>query len=300
MRKMIALIGCLATVSWLQGISAQAEPPREAAAAPEAMVRQALTAVAANQPEQLYDLLPGAYQRDIEQLVVGFASYVDSALWDQGRAILTKLSRVLVGQHDLLSTVFAKQMPPTQNAQSVRDGIAALGTLLSYLANSNFSNLERLKQGDLRELLATDGHALMSMLETVSMAAPDSDDHKNMWSMMRGATVERVSLENDKATVRILSGDETEELQLVRVDDRWIPAEMAAEWQTSIDEMKQSIAAMNPANPESQQRRMVASMTMGMIDNFLTQIEGAKTEQDIDNIIGGMMMMMMGGGMMGR
>ncbi len=265
---------------------------------PTETVQQAFSAADRNRPEMIFDLLPASYQNDIENIVVAIAQNADVETWNQARNLIAKFSRVLMRQQDLLTTVLIKHIPATDDPRSLKDGIKALSAMTGHLAASGISDLERLQQGNLRQLLATDGHALMAALEKVAGAAPDTGDRTDLWASARTATVELLNADENTATVRTIVGDETEDIDLVRIDGRWIPAEMADGWQESMSEMRRNIAAMDMSTPKGQQQKQMAAMMLGMADGILSQIEQAKTVEDIDRIVAGMMALMMGGGNM--
>ncbi len=255
-----------------------------------------LESIAANQPEQIFDLLPKSYQNDIEEVVVAFARNTDTAVWNQTRGLLGKISRVLTVQQDLLATALTKHIPDSDDPDALREGIAALSLVAGHLGNSGMSDIQRLKQGNLRQLLADDGHILMESLETAAGTVSGNINQPNMWSSARSATVEVLTADDDTATIRTVVGEEIEDIELLRVDGRWIPAEMADGWQESIASQRQAIASM--ATPEGRQQQQMATMMLGMVDGVLSQIEQAKTAEEIDRILAGVMALMMGGGAM--
>ncbi len=289
-------VGIIAVCLLLTLVPRQETVAGPAALTPEQTVLQAFQAIAANQPEQIFDLLPDSYQNDIEEVVVAFAHNTDTAVWNQARGLLAKISRVLTVQQDILATALTKHVPDSDDPEALREGIAALGLVTGHLGNSGLSDIQRLKQGNLRQLLADDGHTLMKALETAAGTVSGNINQPNMWSSARSATVEVLTADDDTATIRTVVGEEIEDIQMVRVDNRWIPAEMAEGWQESIASQHQTIASM--ATPEGRQQQQMATMMLGMVDGVLSQIEQAKTAQDIEQIVAGVMAMMMGGGAM--
>lgn len=263
---------------------------------PEQTALQAFQAIAANRPERIFDLLPASYQNDIEEVIVAFASNTDAVSWNQARGLLNKISRVLTTQQVLLAEALTQHIPNSDEPGALKEGIAALGLVTGHLGTSGMSDIQRLQQGNLRQLLAEDGHTLMKALEKAAGTVSGNLNRPNMWSTARSATVEVLASDGDAATIRTVVGEETEDIDLMRVDGRWIPAEMAEGWQESIASQRRTIASM--ATPEGQQQQQMATMMVGMVDGFLTQIEQAGTAEEIDRIISGAMMLLMGGGTM--
>ncbi len=259
---------------------------------PEETVRQAFDALTHNHPQKLFDLLPESYQQDIERMVVAFAEQANAGTWKQFRAILGRLSRVLTKQEHLLMEVFAEQAAADKTPETMQNGIKALAAAFDHLAESKLLDLDRLQQGKIRELLATDGSALFGALQNVVKASSDKED-ADVWAAVRDARIELLDMDQDTATVRTVIDEESEEIKLTLVENRWIPTEMADGWQKSINEINEYIALMDPASPEGQQRNIQASMVLSMIDGFLTQIESAETREDLDRLLENLFMLPM-------
>lgn len=287
--------GFMAIVLTLHGVLHGAAWAEEAVLSPTETARQAFEAAANNRPELVFDLLPPSYQKDVESLVIAFADSADPETWNKTRALIGKISSVLLGQQDLLAIVIGKHMPSADDPHTLKEGLEALSAMTGHWASSGMSDLERLRQGNLRQLLATEGQALMAAMERVAGFAPDRGVRANVWASAQAATVELVSADENTAVIRTAMGDETEDIQLVRIEDRWIPEEMAQNWQTSVAEMRRNIAAMDFSSPQGQQRKQMATMMLETADNVLSQIKQARTVEDIDRIVAGMMALMMGG-----
>ncbi len=268
-------------------LAVNAEPA--AGADPLATVRHAFNAVESNQPDRLWDLLPASYQHDMQALMVAFATTADADTWNRVRNLLARFSRALDKQNELVFGAVAQRKPMTDaEAARLREWIAAVSKLSGYLAVNPITDRERWQQGRLRDLLAVEGRALIVLLQTLSESMPDADD--NLWQKTRDANVELLSIDGDEASVRVTIADDEDDITLKRVEGRWIPAEMAENWQQTAREMQQQIADMDPATPEGRQGRMQTQMVLGMIDGMLTHFEQAESEDELAQIVNSLLM----------
>ena len=105
-----------------------------------------------------------------------------------------------------------------------------------------------------------------------------------------------MSRDGDQATLRLSAPDEDpEEVDLTRVEGRWVPSDMAADWDKNIAEAKQKLA--DASDEEIQQSSMQAMMVIGMIDGVLTQLETVETSEQLEQAIQGFLGPFLGGGM---
>ena len=109
--------------------------------------------------------------------------------------------------------------------------------------------------------------------------------------------IEVISTEGDNATLRMTAPDEDpEEMQLTRVEGRWVPSDMVDDWDQNVAEARQKLAAMT--DEEIQQGSMQAMMMIGMVDGALAQLEAVETAEEFDQALQGLLGPFLGG-MMG-
>jgi hypothetical protein len=111
-----------------------------------------------------------------------------------------------------------------------------------------------------------------------------------------------VSTEGDSAVVKMTPPEgcknpegtacETKDLKMVKVEGKWIPADMAANWAAGIADAKAKVAMMDPSQIAAQKPQIMAMMAM--VDGALTQIANASTQEEFNAAIGGIMGMVAG------
>ena len=271
-----------------------------APATPDAAAKQFLSAIEKNQPDAAFGMLPASYQADLNGVVKDFATRMDAELWNGARQRMQKIATVAKSKRAIIIEAAQGALPPEEAPKfekTLDHGIA----FVSALANSPFTDLAQLKKGDVAKLLATDGRKLMDTLSKAAAEAPGMDQSENPWNMAKQSTVELVDTTDTTANLKVTTPDGVEEMAMTKVEDAWIPTEMAEEWSENIGELRDNVAKIDFTTPEGQQMKMQANMMFGMLDGVIAQIEAAKTADEVKaaatSVMGMAMGMMMGGGM---
>ena len=85
-------------------------------------------------------------------------------------------------------------------------------------------------------------------------------------------------------------------MQLTRVEGRWVPSDMAKDWDQNVAEARQKLAAVT--DEEVQQGSMQAMMMIGMVDGVLAELETVETTEEFEQALQGLLGPFLGG-MMG-
>jgi hypothetical protein len=111
--------------------------------------------------------------------------------------------------------------------------------------------------------------------------------------MLNSVQVEIVSSEAETAVVKITVPDEDpEEVELVLVEERWVPKEMADSWADDIAKAKEELAGWD--EQKIAESKVQAMMMLGMVESFLDQLAKVESSEEFDQAIGSIM-----GGMFG-
>jgi hypothetical protein len=104
-----------------------------------------------------------------------------------------------------------------------------------------------------------------------------------------------VSREDDVATVRISApGEDPEEISLTLVEGRWVPTDMAQDWDANMAEAKQEIADIT--EEQMVEGKMQAMMMFGMADAALDQLAVVNSTEELEQALQGLMGPLMGMG----
>ena len=144
--------------------------------------------------------------------------------------------------------------------------------------------------------LQTTGRDLMNRAAEASKATDEDAFDRDFSQKLRKTTIEVVSQEGDQATLLASAPDEQpEELKLTRVEGRWVPSDLAADWDREIADARQRLATLS--DEEIQQKSMQAMMAIGMVDGMLTELESVETSEQLEQAIQGFLGPFLGGNM---
>jgi len=179
------------------------------------------------------------------------------------------------------------------DGDEIRMGLANTQAYIKTLEASEIATLEGLGKVNWKQFLATTGAQMLEHAASIK-----TDDGANPLDDLETLKVETIDLSDDRATLRISSEDhEPEEVELARVEGRWIPAEMADEWPKMIAEARQGLAEFSPEDMAAQKTQIM--MFFGMADGLIEQIASLQTPEEFDAAIGPMLAPFMGAASMG-
>lgn len=264
-----------------------------AATSPDAAILQVRDNIIENKPGAVFEMLPPSYQADINGVVADAAKRMDEDVWNQGVGILQQVANILESKRDLiLSTQAMSSLPdPEDLKKNWNQGVS----VLQAFVQSDFTNLKRLQQGEVGTLLSESGSKIMASVTDLMASSEQAADAEAELDKIRNMTATVVSQDGDTAVVKVdTEGEEPEELEMVRVEGRWIPKDMADGFKEGIAEMRENLAGLDFSSEEGQQQKTMILAQMGGIKSMLDQLENAKTKEELEGIFGGLMMGLMG------
>ncbi len=263
---------------------------------PDGTARAVAEGLADRHPEVLWQALPPTYQNDITELTHAFAAKMDPAVWDAVFALGSRTVGLLRDKKDLILSTSMVQAAGEEAAQVEGEWDEMVSLIDSFFA-SGVSSLETLQTIDWEAYLATTGRDLMNLAAEKSKADGDDTFDREFTQKLLQTKVEVVSSEGDTAVLRMMAPDEEpEEQEFTRVEGRWVPSDMAKDWDKEVSEAKQKLAEVT--EEEIQQGSMQAMMMIGMVDGVLAQLETVETAEEFEQALQGLLGPFLGG-MMG-
>jgi hypothetical protein len=298
-------MGRLGTAAALAAVAAVAmfgcgEPQPTVPDTPDGTVTAVAGALGEGKPQVLWTAMPASYQKDVEGLIRTFAEKMDAEIYDKGFGLLKKLVTVLQEKRDFIldNPNIAKGPVDVEKARAKWDSLVSA---LDALVNSDVSSLESLKTLDVGKFLRTTGSTMMQSAADMSTATPDDKYNTEFASKMKGVKAEVVSTEGDTATVKItVPGEDPKETEMVRVEGKWVPKDLADEWDKRIAEAKAGLAEMSKEKMAEAKPQIM--MMLGAAEPMLDQLLKAENQEQFNQAIGQTMGMVMGAvmGGMGR
>jgi hypothetical protein len=260
---------------------------------PDGTVRAVNSALADRHPEVLWQALPPSYQKDITELTHSFAGRMDPAVWDAAFGLGRKTVGILRDKKSLFLSSSMLQAVG-DDRQRIESGWDPVVSVLESFFSSDVTRLATLKTIDWERYLSSTGRELMNQAAEVSKARGDDAYDREFAGKLRRTKVEVVSRDGDQATLRLTAPDEEpEDLQLTRVEGRWVPSEMAVDWDVKIAAANQKLATIT--DEELAQGSAQAMVLIGMADAMLTQLATVESAQELDQALQGLLGPLLGG-----
>lgn len=268
--------------------------PAEPAAAMEAIAK----GLAAGDGGILWDAMPASYQGDVNELAKLAGTKVDAEIYNKSFSFIGRLAEVADKQKEFILNTELGGAQPAEEIAKINEAWPSIIGFFNSIANSSIASTDGLQAFDGQDFFGTTVSELIKYSE--GMAAISGEEIP--LSAYSGVSFKALESSDTTATLEMAGpeGDvETEDF--VKVEDRWVPAEMASEWMTSMADAKAQLEAIDPE--EMAQSKPQIMGVIAMLDGVLTQIEAAETQEQFDQALQGAMMpimglmMMQGGGM---
>jgi len=254
---------------------------------PDGTVRVVLDGLVQHHPEVGWRALPVSYQQDVTDLSREFADTVDPAVFDRAVAVARKGVVVLQGKKDLiLSSRYLEQSPV--DAASVDAIWEASVYMLDALLASDLTDLETMREIDVEALLSTTGAAIMDSAAEMPAESDETVSFADRVAAWEQTEVEPLSEEGDRAVVLLTVPDEEPiEMPMARIEGRWIPTELAAQWPAAVDQTRTRIEMLG--SDDAAQIRVQVLFGIGIVEGFIDQIDLMETTEEFDDLVGGVL-----------
>jgi len=274
---------------------------------PDGTIKYVLNGLADNKPEVIWEALPAKYQKLIHDEIKKAGASVDPEIQTKTVDVLKKATGVLKNKKTLiLETVQAMSggqgegLPPelTENWDDVV-------SVLEIVVNSKAMTPEWLKDPDVGAILKEDGGKLMSspafekfinlaLTEDADPEAPKDLAELRKW--IKSVDVTLVSSTETTAKVKLSltreESVETEEMDMLKVGDRWLPKEMAEDIDPVITDIKEAMPMgqmLGSGTPMSDQQKTQLLGFLNTVDKALDTINSAADSNELMAAVGQMM-----------
>jgi hypothetical protein len=240
--------------------------------------------------------MPATWQTDVNDLTHEFANKMDAELWNKVFAVAQKAVTVLQDKKDLILST-SMMDSAGENKDDIVANWDTVTTALSTLVNSEISDIENLKTMDWGAFADGSGRTAREA-DDGAVSLPEGRRRDQPEEALRSISAE--VLENDGQVAKLkvtMEGEEPEEIEMAKVEGRWVPKDMADEWDEKIAEAREGLA--NMSEEEMQQQKMQVMMGLGMAEAMIDQVAMAETPEQLEQMMAGLLGPMMGGGMGG-
>jgi hypothetical protein len=287
-RSCAIILAILCSVSCARGDDAQAPQPL-IPDTPDGTIEVVARHLAEHDPGIVWEALPASYRADIDDLTAQFAAKMDAELYNRSFALLRSAVEVLQDKQALIlgsETVTGTGIDVEQLERGTTSGLAAMHVLLT----SRIVTLEGLAGIDWKVFLDTTGAQLLQVADN---AAGDENLEEDPFAALRELSVETVNVTDDRAVVRVTSGERPpEEIELTRVEGRWMPSELVEKWPEHVAEARAGLDELTPE--QIAEIKPQAMMGLAMAEGIVQQVAAVETSEDFDAMMGPMVESVMG------
>ena len=232
----------------------------------------------------LWHAMPTSYQTDISAIARLAGSKVDPEIYDKSFGLFGRFAEVADKQKlFILNTSLVGEQPAEQIAEIEAAWPSIIG-FVQTLVTSSISSSAGLR--------AFDGQVFSE--ETLPELFKYSNDlaaisnEENPFGSLKFGSLKIVESTNTTAVLEITfaSGD-VEAVDFTKVENRWVPAEIAINWSTEMAAAKKQLQAISSEEIAKNKPQLMGMITM--LDGILTQLNAAKTQEQFDQALQGAM-----------
>ena len=229
--------------------------------------------------------MPPSYQVELRELIGTFCAHMDAEVYDRGFRILKKGVRALKDKQEyFIKSPVALSMPMLENLMGNQWN--RMVSLLDSIATSDVATLDSLRRMDPGRFLETTGHEVMAISDQMrrqSARASSSNPWQKLREALDTAHVQFQPTGQDQGWLKFGSTTNAalKDVELVRVDGKWLPKLMADTWKIQITKAREGLARLD--SPESKKMKPMVSLVMGAIETAVDSLLRAKSQKEFDD-----------------
>lgn len=280
---------------------------------PDGAVKYVLNGLANDKPEVLWEALPAKHQKLIHAEIKKAGANVDDEIYKKSFDVLKKATGILKNKKTLIQDTFnamagqgGEGLPP----ELLENWDNVVG-VLEIVVNSKASDPVWIKNPDVGAMLKEDGGKLFgntgfvklmntALKEGAKEKGSSNDYVPESWDALKAdLKVTKVTLKtpgetNATVTVTLTKGDRiyTEDHEMVKVGERWLPKEMAEGMDKLIAELKREMPMgqmLGSDTPMSDQQKTQLLGFLNTVDKALDTINSAADSNELMAAVGQMM-----------
>lgn len=280
----VLLLGILALAA-----SCKRASTASVASTPVETVKTIVQQLENSQPQAVWEAMPPGYQAELRELIGTFCAHMDGEVYDRAFRILKKSVRVLKEkQENFYKSPVALSMPMLENLMGNQWNPTV--SLLESIASSDASTLDSLRRMDPGRFLETTGHEVMALSDQLRRQSARSP-RPNPWQKLResldAAHVQFQPTGQDQGWLKFgsITNAALKDVELVRVDGKWLPKSMADQWKVQMAKAREGIARLDA--PESKKMKPMVTLVMGAIETALDTTLRANSQKEFDDSLKG-------------
>ncbi len=244
---------------------------------PEGFVQDVLAKLGGGDLGAVWQALPPTYREDLSEIVHLFGRKMDPEVWAEMTGPLRRLPDILE-RHEHWGLESLTRVPPGPAGERTRKAYREGVGVLKEVANSGVFDLDGLRTFDLGRYMMRTAPKLMQQALALSSSTP-GPYLRNQLKDIGSAKVKMISRDGDTALVDVaIPGEAPQQVQLVRVEGRWLPQKVADWWKMHIPRAKESLRGWDAKSWWKGQR--VLRSYFKDLRRHADRMQGAKTGED--------------------
>ncbi len=256
---------------------------KSSAKTPDKVVDTVAQGLSKNEPQVLWNALPESYQKDVNELLSDFAAKMDKDIWNKTFELIQKIITILKTKKDLILTGDMVNKAPVDKKQ-ISENWGSFVSILEILVKSELADLEKIRKLNIEKFLAGTVSDLMKKASELSKLEKENKYNKELDKLTRIKT-SIIKTGNEETTIKIEVPDKEPEIVVfIKVDNKWIPKDLADQWKEKISEINKNLSEVSEKITVEEKQKFLGMMKS--FDGILDQILAAKTKEDLESIIG--------------
>ena len=286
----------LAAPCWLALVAAFAlvagckRGPSALPEAPPDVVKAVVDRLENNEPQVLWEAMPPSYQADLRELIGEFCTHMDPEVYDRLFRMVNKGVRVLKEKREYFyKSPVALSTPMLESMMGDRWNLMV--SLLDTMAASELASLDSLRRMDPGRFLETTGKDAMAAMDEMRrqfQRTPGPNPWQKLGEALDSAKIHFQPSGEGRGWLRFGSTTNAmlKDVELVRVDGKWIPQPMATAWKDGVARAREGLTRLD--GPEFKKAKPMIALVLGTLETALDSLLKAGTQKEFDDTLKGL------------
>jgi hypothetical protein len=253
---------------------------------PSAAMQTIADEVVAGNCSILWHAMPTSYQTDINAIARLAGSKVDPEIYDKSFGLVGRFAEVADKQKlFILNTSLGGEQPPAEQIVEIEAAWQSIIGFVQTIVTSSISSSAGLRAFDGQVFSEQTLPALFKYSNDIAAIS----NEENPFGSLEFGSLKTLENTDTTAVLEITftkGGVETK--GLTKIENRWVPTEIAINWSTEMAAAKKQLEAISYEEIAKNKPQLMGMITM--LDGILTQLNTAETQEQFDQALQGAMM----------
>lgn len=231
----------------------------------------------------LWHAMPPSYQADVNDIVQLAGTKVDADIYDESISFLGRLAEVADKQKAYIINAELSGALPAEELAEIEAAWPSIIGFVESIAASSISSSAGLQAFDGDVFFKKTFPDLVKYFKDLAMLYGD-EALTEFYAELEFDSVKTVASTDTTAVLEITSiNGDVETDDLVKVENRWVPTDLATIWSEIMAENKEELEAIPFDNLVQNKSQIMSAFTMA--DALLTQLDSAQTQEEFDQAL---------------